>query len=78
MWSIQNLSLQDQISIINYNILNIVVNTELVRKSPDLLNYYNILNIVVNTEQSVVIIYSLEYYNILNIVVNTERFNVKR
>ncbi len=39
---------------IDYNILNIVVNTELVLKSPALLNYYNILNIVVNTEHNII------------------------
>ncbi len=56
----------------DYNILNIVVNTEpLVNLPRDLFNY-NILNIVVNTELFVP--YRLIYkdYNILNIVVNTE------
>ena len=37
----------------NYNILNIVVNTELKHRRPKILHYYNILNIVVNTEPSV-------------------------
>ena len=34
----------------NYNILNIVVNTELLSSYCDETSYYNILNIVVNTE----------------------------
>ena len=37
--------------ICDYNILNIVVNTELVDTSPPQRAHYNILNIVVNTEQ---------------------------
>ena len=36
---------------INYNILNIVVNTELLHLYSAFLFHYNILNIVVNTEQ---------------------------
>ena len=35
---------------VNYNILNIVVNTELTALRPETIDYYNILNIVVNTE----------------------------
>ena len=35
---------------INYNILNIVVNTERNKLPMIIVNYYNILNIVVNTE----------------------------
>ena len=35
----------------NYNILNIVVNTEPFWFRPHSKKYYNILNIVVNTEQ---------------------------
>ncbi len=53
-----------------------MVNTELVRKSPDLLNYYNILNIVVNTEPCRSKYRLSWHYNILNIVVNTERWIV--
>ena len=34
-----------------YNILNIVVNTELNSNNRDTTEYYNILNIVVNTER---------------------------
>ena len=57
----------------NYNILNIVVNTEL--KALVILGafYYNILNIVVNTEQEVYYVFKTIDYNILNIVVNTEQ-----
>ena len=36
----------------NYNILNIVVNTELMSEELQKYKYYNILNIVVNTEPS--------------------------
>ena len=36
---------------IHYNILNIVVNTELINSGVSLISDYNILNIVVNTEQ---------------------------
>ena len=39
--------------IYNYNILNIVVNTELNRPFLGGYFYYNILNIVVNTEQKI-------------------------
>ena len=38
------------IAVQNYNILNIVVNTEHNTPSTQLASYYNILNIVVNTE----------------------------
>ena len=55
-----------------YNILNIVVNTELFLISTLYKLYYNILNIVVNTELKNTIPVSSCYYNILNIVVNTE------
>ena len=58
----------------NYNILNIVVNTE---HNIDVLyrvTDYNILNIVVNTEPTTNTEIFLIYYNILNIVVNTEQF----
>ena len=58
----------------HYNILNIVVNTELIRKRVITLGNYNILNIVVNTEQLAHRYQVLMYYNILNIVVNTELF----
>ena len=57
---------------LDYNILNIVVNTEPVYKPNDDTPYYNILNIVVNTEQAVLFICLELNYNILNIVVNTE------
>ena len=57
---------------LNYNILNIVVNTELKQTLIMQLSYYNILNIVVNTEQGAAIIDLVHHYNILNIVVNTE------
>ena len=56
----------------HYNILNIVVNTELFLISTLYKLYYNILNIVVNTELKNTIPVSSCYYNILNIVVNTE------
>ena len=72
MWSIQNgLNLKDGY-VANYNILNIVVNTE--RVSPLYVRNtdYNILNIVVNTEQSSRAKEKIYNYNILNIVVNTE------
>ena len=57
----------------NYNILNIVVNTELNRPFLGGYFYYNILNIVVSTELYKESIRHLLYYNILNIVVNTEQ-----
>ena len=56
----------------NYNILNIVVNTE---RNPSLdieIDDYNILNIVVNTEPTLDYHVNRLNYNILNIVVNTE------
>ena len=56
----------------DYNILNIVVNTERLRYFNVTRIYYNILNIVVNTEQNDDLKKVLTYYNILNIVVNTE------
>ena len=56
----------------DYNILNIVVNTELVNITIACSIYYNILNIVVNTERLVILLLLSLYYNILNIVVNTE------
>ena len=56
----------------NYNILNIVVNTELANPN-NIINFnYNILNIVVNTELVEWHYPRVENYNILNIVVNTE------
>ena len=55
-----------------YNILNIVVNTELLLLNLANLAHYNILNIVVNTEPLVNLPRDLFNYNILNIVVNTE------
>ncbi len=57
----------------DYNILNIVVNTELLVVSLVVLVDYNILNIVVNTELARLISILMLNYNILNIVVNTER-----
>ena len=57
----------------NYNILNIVVNTEPPTFFSKILWYYNILNIVVNTERLKFKVRLIRYYNILNIVVNTER-----
>ena len=57
----------------NYNILNIVVNTELnINTNVDDLDY-NILNIVVNTERTIRFSKHFPNYNILNIVVNTEQ-----
>ena len=58
---------------VDYNILNIVVNTELIIDEFQRLSYYNILNIVVNTELFNDSDNLLNYYNILNIVVNTEQ-----
>ena len=58
--------------IFNYNILNIVVNTEPWSPSGVFWVYYNILNIVVNTEQFDGDVSAFVDYNILNIVVNTE------
>ena len=55
-----------------YNILNIVVNTELSDFASFLVIYYNILNIVVNTELPDDLREKGGNYNILNIVVNTE------
>ena len=60
--------------ILNYNILNIVVNTEQGFGKGFLLKYYNILNIVVNTEQKGFTTVKPVHYNILNIVVNTELY----
>ncbi len=57
----------------DYNILNIVVNTELIFPSLWKFIHYNILNIVVNTEPAYRILWKHWHYNILNIVVNTER-----
>ena len=56
-----------------YNILNIVVNTELIYKKYIRMKHYNILNIVVNTELKCRKIKYFADYNILNIVVNTEQ-----
>ena len=56
----------------NYNILNIVVNTEPCRSKYRLSWHYNILNIVVNTERETGNGAPAGNYNILNIVVNTE------
>ena len=50
MWSIQNKPPRIQVLDFNYNILNIVVNTELTLTYNDDNLHYNILNIVVNTE----------------------------
>ena len=55
-----------------YNILNIVVNTELMEHSFKIKCDYNILNIVVNTELPTAVYDCVPDYNILNIVVNTE------
>ena len=55
----------------DYNILNIVVNTEPPVGRGGRYWNYNILNIVVNTEQDARETEPLIYYNILNIVVNT-------
>ena len=72
MWSIQNYVTQEPKVNLNYNILNIVVNTELTTKIT-LNDYnYNILNIVVNTERKLIHQIAICNYNILNIVVNTE------
>ncbi len=57
----------------NYNILNIVVNTELKDIHANVFDDYNILNIVVNTERKAVSGNQSGDYNILNIVVNTEQ-----
>ena len=46
-----------QVTDINYNILNIVVNTERKHRKPKIRHYYNILNIVVNTEHFIMLIY---------------------
>ena len=59
--------------LVNYNILNIVVNTEQEQPIYKAELYYNILNIVVNTELSTLANQNLVNYNILNIVVNTEQ-----
>ena len=59
----------------HYNILNIVVNTELPTAVYDCVPDYNILNIVVNTELPTAVYDCVPDYNILNIVVNTERLN---
>ena len=56
----------------NYNILNIVVNTEPNLNTHPKGAYYNILNIVVNTEPVDQNTLNELNYNILNIVVNTE------
>ncbi len=58
----------------NYNILNIVVNTERDAENTYQSLYYNILNIVVNTELFTYSKVTNFNYNILNIVVNTEPF----
>ncbi len=63
---------QEVVDMANYNILNIVVNTEQFFDIPDGENHYNILNIVVNTELFNITYTSIAHYNILNIVVNTE------
>ena len=57
---------------IYYNILNIVVNTELRWRIWSPKWNYNILNIVVNTEHKIKGNAKFKHYNILNIVVNTE------
>ena len=59
-------------SILYYNILNIVVNTEHKYHADNIDNDYNILNIVVNTEHTPFNWATSADYNILNIVVNTE------
>ena len=74
MWSIQNGNSFHGSYFVDYNILNIVVNTELVSTRPNQYYYYNILNIVVNTEPTVRRQGGNWNYNILNIVVNTEHF----
>ncbi len=58
----------------NYNILNIVVNTERFIRSLCEIENYNILNIVVNTERGSRLLQYHYNYNILNIVVNTEPY----
>ena len=60
------------IGLTDYNILNIVVNTELQFKGHENTLNYNILNIVVNTELFNARTMLFNDYNILNIVVNTE------
>ena len=73
MWSIQNWKSTLVMTSLNYNILNIVVNTEPNVASYRNTGYYNILNIVVNTEHKADNVTHNSDYNILNIVVNTER-----
>ena len=72
MWSIQNVGRTIGFDALDYNILNIVVNTEQKARVGDLIDNYNILNIVVNTELTALLLEIIDYYNILNIVVNTE------
>ena len=72
MWSIQNYVILGVFQSMNYNILNIVVNTEPIVDIRNKKVYYNILNIVVNTERKSDYVMDLVDYNILNIVVNTE------
>ena len=72
MVNTEQLSKKEQIRT-DYNILNIVVNTELDPYNPPSFDYYNILNIVVNTELTAILTLYLFNYNILNIVVNTEQ-----
>ena len=62
-----------EVSEVYYNILNIVVNTELILRWHGKVENYNILNIVVNTEPHNLSNTTCFDYNILNIVVNTER-----
>ena len=64
--------------LVDYNILNIVVNTERYRFWQFLSWHYNILNIVVNTEPSDNLYTQGLHYNILNIVVNTERCIIRK
>ena len=75
MWSIQNANHGEDLEY-NYNILNIVVNTEQTVLLMIILMHYNILNIVVNTELVEALNLSLIDYNILNIVVNTEQYEL--
>ena len=74
MWSIQNDLSKYVVPGVNYNILNIVVNTEPAPGNGMTQSYYNILNIVVNTEHGEGFGIGLTDYNILNIVVNTEPY----
>ena len=61
------LELRHQYLLIDYNILNIVVNTEPFGAGSFSSGNYNILNIVVNTEQIPLNNIKKDNYNILNI-----------